>query len=147
MKLSEIKTATDSQLLKAQADAMNSQGHGVNFSQMLENKINKIQIEIDKRKFNEYLNQDSHYFSESHLHGWFKTEYHGKTKKDIIYKLKESHDNSLEIEDCEIEIGRDITEEEAAKLLKKFYKSVIENIDFKRGVAIGFYDSRNMFNY
>ena len=49
MTLKEIKTATKSELLIWQAMAMNAQGNGPNFSQMLENRIDKIQKELDKR--------------------------------------------------------------------------------------------------
>jgi len=49
MTLKDIKTAKNGELLIWQAKAMNAQGNGANFSQMLENRIEKIQKELDKR--------------------------------------------------------------------------------------------------
>ena len=49
MTLKDIKTAKNDELLIWQAKAMNAQGNGNSFSQMLENRIEKIQKELDKR--------------------------------------------------------------------------------------------------
>lgn len=146
MTIKEIKTASESDLLKAQAMAMNAQGQGRNFSKMLENRIDKIQTELNKRKFNTFLTQDSHTFSEGHLSGWFMSQYHGKTRREVRELLEISHDNSLEIEYCEAEIGRGITPSEEKRLLNKFYKSVYSNIIWVRGVAIAWVDSIGNIN-
>lgn len=49
MKLSEIKTASLSDLHYAAGKAILAQGNGANFSQMLENRITAIEKEIKKR--------------------------------------------------------------------------------------------------
>jgi hypothetical protein len=101
---------------------------------------------LDKMKFQEFLNNDDAYFSEGHLSGWFKSEYHGKTKSEIKYNLEVNHDNSLEIENCESEIGRELKGKEEEILLKRFYKAIYNSIEWKRGIAIGYYDSLNQLN-
>lgn len=141
MKLSDIKTATNGDLLIAQANAMNSQGNGNMFSRMLENRIEKIQNEIDKRKFNDFLKQDDEYFSEGHLQAWFAKMYRGKDRAEVKFQLESQHDNSLEIENCEAEIGRSLTGKEMATLAKRFYKSVYKAIEWKRGIAVAWIDS------
>lgn len=146
MKLTEIKKASEQELLLAQAKAMNAQGEGPKFSQMLENRINKIQAELDKRQFKKYIDQDSHYFSKGHLQCWFKDRYLGKTKAEITFDLNVNHDNSGEIENAEDELKRKLTDKEETHLLYKFHKSVIGNIEFRRGIAIGYIDSLNNFN-
>jgi len=70
--------------------------------------------------FRAFINKDSHYFSESHLRGWFAGEYLGKLKSEIRYKLEETHDNSEEIENAENELNRNLTEWEKTKLVKMF---------------------------
>jgi len=49
MKLSEIKTATLSELHYAAGNAILAQGEGRNFSKMLENRLAAIEKEIKKR--------------------------------------------------------------------------------------------------
>ncbi len=94
----------------------------------------------------EFLNKDSHYFSEGHLEGWFKDKYLGLTKKEVKTLLKVEHDNSLEIESAENEIGRELTDIEKKKVIKKFRKSVIKNIKFRREIAIKYWDSLDNLN-
>lgn len=96
--------------------------------------------------FSEYLNQDDSYFSEGHLTGWFASVYKGKKRVDIEYKLEREHDNSGEIENCENEIGRKLTDREKDRLVKRFYKAVYKALVWKRGVAVGYTDSLNKFN-
>lgn len=48
-KLKEIKNYSIAQLYNFRATAMLSQGNGPNFSQMLENRIEKLKIELEKR--------------------------------------------------------------------------------------------------
>lgn len=52
MKLSEIKTASLSDLYVAAGKTILSQGCGNNFSKMLENRLRKIEKEIKSRKKN-----------------------------------------------------------------------------------------------
>lgn len=141
MKLSEIKTASTGDLLYYAGKAMLSQGEGPNFSQMLENRLTKINQEIDKRKFDKFLQQDDCYFSEGHLSGWFAKMYRGKDRADVKFQLESQHDNTLEIENCESEIERPLTETETNKLLNKFYKAVYNAIEWKRGIAVAWVDS------
>ena len=147
MNLSEIKTATKSQLLMAQAKAMNAQGNGANFSQMLENRIEKIQKELDKRAFNDFLDKSDEYFSEGHLQGWFESMYKGKSKSEIVFQLETQHDFSCEIENCEEEIGREITDKEITILEKRFYRAVYSAIKFSRNGAEYWIDSIGQRNY
>lgn len=96
--------------------------------------------------FEEYLNQDDSYFSEGHLTSWFAPIYKGKSKTDAKYQLEEVSDNDGEIENCEQEIGRELTDKEKDKLLKRFYKAVYNSIVWKRGIAVAYTDSLNEIN-
>jgi hypothetical protein len=146
MKITEIKTASLQALQVAAGKAMLSQGEGANFSRMLENRLTAINKEMDKRKFNEYISKDDSWFSEGHLQGWFMGQYHGKSRSEIKFNLEVNHDNSLEIENCTEEIGRELTDNEEIRLLKRFYKAIYNNIEFRNGIAIGYYDSLNNLN-
>lgn len=146
MKLSEIKKAANSELLNAAANAMLSQGNGTNFSPMLENRLLAINKELDKRKFNDFLKKDDDYFSEGHLSCWFAKMYRGKDRAEVKFQLETQHDNSLEIENCEAEIERPLTDSEKAALEKKFYKAVYNAIEWKKGIAVAWIDSLGKVN-
>lgn len=146
MKKSEIKNASLSELHYAAGNAMLSQGEGANFSQMLENRLIAINKEIERRQFDTFIKKDDHYFSEGHLSCWFSKMYKGKDKAEVKFQLETQHDNSLEIENCENEIERKLTDKEIAKLENKFYKAVYKAIEWKRGIAVGWYDSLNKLN-
>ena len=141
MKLSEIKTASKSDLLNAAANAMLSQGNGPKFSQMLENRLLAINRELDKRNFDDFMKKDDDYFSEGHLSCWFAKMYRGKDRAEVKFQLETQHDNSREIENCEAEIERDLTDKEKEKLEKRFYKAVYNAIVWKRGIAVAWIDS------
>lgn len=97
-------------------------------------------------KFKEFLEQSNHYFSESHLEAWYKLKYAGCTRKEIKSLLENEHDNSLEIENAESEIGRELLEVEKTKLIMHFNRCVLQNIVFRKTIAIGFRDSLDKFN-
>jgi hypothetical protein len=99
-----------------------------------------------KPDLKKYLKQDSHYFSEGHLEGWYKAEYAGQLKKEVKYKLQNSHDTSLEIENAESELGRELKEKEKLRVVKKLNKSILSALVFKRKVAVGFFNSLGEFN-
>ncbi len=143
----DIKTATHSELLTWQAMAMNAQGNGANFSQMLENRIDKIKKELDRRAFNDFLDKQDEYFSEGHLQGWFQNIYKGKLKREIAFQLETQHDFSCEIENCESELKREITDKEIAILEKRFYKAVYKAIKFSRNGAEYWIDSVGNKNF
>lgn len=48
-RLEDIKIYSTSELIKFKALAILSQGNGHQFSKMLENRINKISVELSKR--------------------------------------------------------------------------------------------------
>lgn len=48
-KLKDIKSYTVSELYNFRAKALHSQGNGYMFSQMLENRIERLKIELQKR--------------------------------------------------------------------------------------------------
>ncbi len=100
-----------------------------------------------KKDIKAYLNKDSHYFSESHLESYFENQYLGLTKKEVKHKLKTEHDNSCELENAEHELERELTEKEDAKVLKKFFKAVVRNIKFRRGIAIKYWNSIDKLNH
>jgi hypothetical protein len=96
--------------------------------------------------FKEYLNQDDSYFSEGHLTAWFASIYRGNTRAEVKYQLENVSDNEGEIENCENEIGRELTDKEKDILLKRFYKAVYKSIVWKRGIAVAYMDSLNKIN-
>lgn len=65
--------------------------------------------------------------AESHLEVW-KDRYYRKSKKDIAFDLDNTHDDSLEIEMAEEDLGRKLTDKETAILVKKFHKAVLNNL-------------------
>ena len=95
----------------------------------------------------DFLAKYDSYFSEGHLMSWFTSQYLGLTKTEIKYKLEREHDNTGETENAEQEIGRKLTDKEIEKLEKRFFKAVYKAIEFKRGIAIGYYDSIGNFNH
>lgn len=109
--------------------------------------INGVSENDFKTKFEVYLEKDSHYFSEGHLSVWFKDRYAEKTKSEILFDLEVNHDNSLEIETAEEEIGTSLTNEEKLILINKFIKSVLSNISFYRGKAMCYTDSLGNKNF
>jgi hypothetical protein len=96
--------------------------------------------------FDKFIEKDDAYFSEGHLQGWFDEQYHGKTKTEVKYLLENVHDSSCEIDNCENEIGRKLTDKESELLIKRFCKAVRNSIEYKRGIAIGWYDSLGKLN-
>jgi hypothetical protein len=99
-----------------------------------------------KPDLKKYLKQDLHYFSEGHLESWYRAEYAGQLKREVKYKLENTHDTSLEIENAESELGRELKEKEKLRVLKKLNKSVLGALVFKRKVAVGFFNSLGEFN-
>jgi len=146
MKKSEIKTASLSELQYAAGKAMLAQGSGPNFSQMLENRLIAINKEIERRQFEDFLQREDDYFSEGHLSCWFAKMYLGKDISEVRFQLETQHDNSLEIENCENEIGRELTDKEISKLEKRFYKAVYKAIEWKRGISVAWTDSVGRIN-
>ncbi len=69
--------------------------------------------------------------AESHIEAW--SERYGKlsSKKEVEFVLNVNHDPSLEIEDAEERLGRELTIAENDILVKKFNKAVVKKINLK----------------
>lgn len=99
-----------------------------------------------KKDLQQYLNRESHYFSEGHLMGWFNEQYKGKTKDENETNLKTNHDNSGEIENAEYELNRSLTSKEQKKLVNHFHTCVLKNLRYDdNGKCIGYIDSLEQF--
>jgi len=94
-----------------------------------------------KKDFKKYLEQDDHYFSEGHLYAYFNEQYRGNTVDEVTAKLTNEHDTSLEIEVCEDELGRKLTDKEVGKLEERFNKAVLNCFITKNDVVVAFVDS------
>lgn len=126
MTLKEIKTASLGDLHLAAGMAKLSQGDGPNFSRMLENRIEKLDAEIAKRNFDNLLTEQFvKDLAESHLEVW-KERYFCKGRAAIKFDLEVNHDNSLEIECVEEQLGRELTNKEREIVGKKFIRAVLD---------------------
>lgn len=99
-----------------------------------------------KKDFRKFIDKGTHYFSEGHLEVWFTEKYLGQTKDDIHYMLSSEHDDSLEIENAENELERELKDKEKSFLSTYFIGSVIENIEFSNDIAVGYWDSLDKLN-
>lgn len=126
MTLKEIKTASLGDLHLAAGKAKLSQGNGPSFSRMLENKIEKLDAEIAKRAFNKLLTEQFvKDLAESHLDAW-KDRYFLKSRSAMKFDLEVNHDDSLEIEYVEEQLGRELTDKERGIVSKKFIRAVLD---------------------
>lgn len=63
--------------------------------------------------------------AESHLDAWSE-RYANYDKEDLMHDLSANHDSSLEIEDAEEELQRELTSEEVDYLVDSFNDKVVE---------------------
>ena len=85
--------------------------------------MKQIQDDFKKLLTEQYLND----MAESHIECW-KDRYWRKSKSDISFDLNVNHDNSLEIEQVETELGRELTDKENSRLITLFHSSILKNI-------------------
>ncbi len=107
--------------------------------------VNDYIDELDEDMYN-YLDKEDGTISESHLMGWFTKEYQHETEEVVLSKLKNIHDMSADYDVAEDELGRELTDREKELLKKCFIDAVINSIEFKHDIAIGFYDTCGDFN-
>ena len=62
--------------------------------------------------------------AENHLECW-KDRYYKMNKKEISFDLNVNHDDSLEIESVETDLGRKLTDSENGYVIDKFHKAVL----------------------
>lgn len=96
--------------------------------------------------FSEFLGKDDSYFSEGHLEAWF-ARYRGKTPNEVKADINMNHDNSLEVENAEDELGRALTDNEKEVLIIRFIKAVQSSLITRNDVVYGYYDSLEQPNY
>ena len=91
----------------------------------------------------EYMKKNKEGMAESHLDGWFNSEYKGLDSEEIKAKIIYQHDNSLMIEELEGEFG-EITKNEESAFIEIFAAEVVKNIKF--GGACGWFDTIGNLN-
>lgn len=69
----------------------------------------------------------------------------GMTKEELGSDLDREHDDSLEIERAEDELGRELNDEEKEYLVRVFHKAVVDGCEFKNNIVVGFYDTCGNF--
>lgn len=77
-----------------------------------------------KQDLHDFLNEHLECMAESHLDGW-ASRYRDYSVSDLEFDLAVNHDDSLEIEEAELELERDLTSEETKYLCKKFHEEVV----------------------
>jgi len=92
------------------------------------------------KRVKKYLDKNLEGMVESHLMVWFATQYLGKSK-DIIKLHIKTHDDSLEIEEVQEELKRELSSNEEAYLIDRFHNAVIEAMEYNNNIAIGFWDT------
>lgn len=65
--------------------------------------------------------------AESHIECW-KDRYFRKSKSSIRFDLQMNHDNCLEIERVQEDLGRELTSKEQDTVVSKFISAVVKNI-------------------
>jgi hypothetical protein len=87
-------------------------------------RIKNVKEDIEFYKF---IDEKIEALAESHLEAW-RERYanYGGNKKRVVEDLYGTHDPSLEIEYCETEIGRPITDKENWYLVSQFNKEVVK---------------------
>ena len=97
-------------------------------------------MELDVEAIELYLNKNLDGMVESHLMGWFFSEYHGKLKENVVFHLG-TQDESVELEAAANQLQRELLSEEEYFLSERFKEAVVERIEFVNGVAVGFWNS------
>ena len=78
-----------------------------------------------KKDLKEFLQNNLYGMAESHLECW-KERYFGYTKSRLEFDLDVNHDDSLEIENAEYELNRELKDYEVDYLIKQFHKEVVK---------------------
>jgi hypothetical protein len=65
--------------------------------------------------------------ADSHLEAWQERYRNYSRKKDLLFDLRMNHDDSLEIERTEEELGRQLTDDERDYLVTEFHKACGRN--------------------
>lgn len=78
-----------------------------------------------KQDLKNYLNGNLEDMAESHLDAW-KERYFGYTKRKLAFDLEINHDDSLEIENTEWHLQRQLSDGEKEYLIRQFHKEVIK---------------------
>lgn len=78
-----------------------------------------------KKDLKEFLQDNLYGMAESHLDCW-KERYFGYTKSRLEFDLAVNHDDSLEIEYAEEQLGRELTDDEVYYLCNQFHKEVVK---------------------
>jgi len=99
-----------------------------------------------KTDLTNYLAKSTSYFSEGHLECWFKDKYIALSQDEIKYQLNVNHDNSLELENAENELGRKLTDKENDSVIERFVFCVLDDIEFINDSARGYWDSLEELN-
>lgn len=75
-------------------------------------------------EFEMALNNKLGVMAESHIEGW-SSRYEDKSKEEVEYDLNVNHDDILEIEIIEEELGRELNDEERDIVSEKFIEEVL----------------------
>lgn len=78
-----------------------------------------------KQDLKEFLNKNLDAMAESHLECW-KNRYFGYPKRRLEQDLEFNHDDSLEIEEAEDHLKRELADHEKEYLVTQFHKEVVK---------------------
>lgn len=83
--------------------------------------------------------------AESHMTAWFE-RHQGQTKDELSFDLNVNHDDSLEIENTESELGRELTDTEIDHVVDEFHSAIIDNVELVDNVVVGWWDTCGSLN-